>query len=649
MVKAKTKELKNQKNEEPEKHEKKKSGKISIKQAKERLKVLRERIQFWKKIKWPVITIGSLLFLFLIIFAVYSISYAKTTYRNVYVGDINLSKKSKDEIASAIRPKTEDFQNKELVLKYQPEEGDVKEYKFASSDIGLSFDLDKTAKDVYAVGRSGNIFRSFYQQFKTLFVKYRVEASYSINEDALEKKIADIGAEVDVPEKDFGLKYIGSGVFELTTEKQEGKRIEQEKIISTLKSNISNIKSEEISFKSQIFKPQISEENAKIGLENANKILAAGELNLTYNNQSYNLDVDTIAGLIGSRPKKKKMEIFIISDKAQTQVAALAAQIDKPAGNAILAVDNGKVVVSSESKNGLVLDQSQTKISIENALLARFAEESKVNYGSASLKVELISPEIDSTKLASYGLTELVASGTTNFVKSPANRIHNINVGASAITGTLIKPGEEFSTLKKLGKIDASTGYLPELVIKNNKTVPDYGGGLCQVSTTLFRAALNAGMKITERRNHSYRVSYYEPPIGMDASIFDPAPDFKFVNNYSNYIFVQARIVGTKITFELYGTKDSRTVEVGQAVGYDYVEPSAPVENVDPALPAGTRNQVQKSHQGASAKFHYKVMRDGQTLQETDFLSKYVALPEIWQVGPPAPAPAPEATPTPAP
>lgn len=660
MVKKKTKEEKSEiriSTRLAEGLPRRKSETSRIKATKGRLKRFRERIQLWKRIKWPVVGIGSFLVLFLIAFGIYSVTYAKTTYRNVYVGDINLGGKNKSEVESLLKPKTDEFLKSDIILKYQSAAADdTKEYKMTSADLGLSYDTEKTAADVYAVGRSGRVAISFYQQLKTLFIKYKVDAAYTINEDALNKKVSDIASEVDVPEKDFSLKYSSNGaegapvggVFELTTERQEGKRINQEDMIRNVKIRISNIEIKEVVFKSEIFKPQITEENAQKGLANANKILAAGPLTLANGSQKFSFDLDTIAGLVSSRPKKKQMEIYIAADKNAKQVVGIAGQIDKPAGNAVLAAQDGKVVVSAESQYGAELDQAQAKIDIENALMARIAEDSAVNATEVSLKVKKTAPEIDSAKLASYGLTELVASGTTNFVKSPSNRVHNINVGASAINGALIKPGEEFSTLGRLGKIDASTGYLPELVIKNNKTLPDYGGGLCQVSTTLFRAALNAGMKITARQNHSYRVSYYEPPIGMDATIFDPAPDFKFINNYSSHIFIQSRIAGTKITFEFYGTKDSRLIEIGQASGFDYVEPPAPIESVDPALPPGTRNLISHSHQGASAKFHYKISKDGQVLQETDFLSKYVALPEMWQVGPlAAPAPVPE-TPAPA-
>lgn len=638
MAKKKTKELKNQRTEE----HKSRTAKVA-----EKLKNVSARVLRRRRVKYPLIAALVVVVVFLIVFASYSVIYAKTSYRNIYIDDSYFGGKNKNQIADILKKQSDEFLQSDIVLKYQPAESDSKEYRLKTADIGLVYDLNKTADDIYAVGRSGNILRSFYQQLKTLFLPYHVDAAYAINDEALNKKVADIAAEIDIPEKDFELKYSGDGVFELSTEKQEGRRINQEDIIRNVEIRISNIEMKEIAFKSEVFKPQITEENAKKTLADANKILAAGDLQLTYSAKIYPLDVDTIAGLIGSRPKKTELELFLVSDRVKKQVDAIASEVDRPADNAVLSLQGGKVVVSSESQKGLQLDRDQTKIDIENGLLRRINPgSSTIGLKKVTLKISVISPEIDSAKLTSYGLTELIASGTTNFAKSPANRIHNINVGVQAISGALVKPGETFSTLKRLGKVDASTGYLPELVIKNNKTVPDYGGGLCQVSTTLFRAALAAGVKISERQNHSYRVSYYEPPIGMDATIFDPSPDFKFVNNYLSYIFIQGKISGTKITFEFYGTKDSRKVEIGEPVGFGYVEPPAPIETPDNTLPAGERKLISKSHQGASAKFHYKVTRDGLTLQETDFLSKYVALPEIWLVGPPpvseqAPAPPP--------
>jgi vancomycin resistance protein YoaR len=100
-----------------------------------------------------------------------------------------------------------------------------------------------------------------------------------------------------------------------------------------------------------------------------------------------------------------------------------------------------------------------------------------------------------------------------------------------------------------------------ELVNKKNTTVPEFGGGICQVSTTMFRVALNTGLKITERHNHAYPVSYYNPP-GLDATIYIPSPDLKFVNDTKNHILIQSRIEGTKLFFDFYGNPDGRQVEL---------------------------------------------------------------------------------------
>lgn len=182
-----------------------------------------------------------------------------------------------------------------------------------------------------------------------------------------------------------------------------------------------------------------------------------------------------------------------------------------------------------------------------------------------SVPEEIIAPKLnsDSTQeeLQKYGIGELIGQGTSNFKGSPKNRISNIKTGASKFNGVLIKPGEEFSFIKVLGAVDASTGYLPEMVIKPNETVPEYGGGLCQVSTTMFRAAINAGLKITSRTNHAYAVQYYSP-TGLDATVYVPKPDFMFINDTPNYIFVKTRIEGSQLFFDFFGASDGRQTKI---------------------------------------------------------------------------------------
>ncbi len=605
-----------------------------------------------KATKISLLAILSVIVIFLCVVAGYSVSFAKKTFANVYLGETYLGGKSKQQVTDTIKTKSGDFLQQKIALDYINDKSETKTYEIDPNETGLVFDVDKTVEQIYGYGRDGNILNNFSNQFVSLFKPRKFIAVYTINEEALTKKIKDIADQVDVPEQDYEIEYAGGGKFKLLNDRQTGKRIEQQVIIDHVKNQISRLKINKFSFESKVYEPRVTAENAQAKLTAANNILRGGELKLVYSELSFSLDADTIGGIIKSRPKGDDLELYADSDKTKTQVVAIAESVYRQPKNAVLQATGGTVSAFQLSQEGRELDQTQTVIDIGNALLARAVEGvTKVDTVTVALNVKVTQPEISSATLDQYGLKELVATGTTDFRKSPANRVHNITIGANAINGTLIKPGEEFSTLGRLGKIEASTGYLPELVIKNNKTLPDYGGGLCQVSTTLFRAALNAGMKITSRSNHSYRVSYYEPPVGMDATIFDPAPDFKFINNYSSHILVQSKIEGTKITFEFYGTKDSRQVTIAEPVVTDIVEPPAPVETIDPSLPAGTRNLISHSHQGATAKFHYEVVKDGETLQKTDYTSKYVALPEQWTVAAPvvtdpAATSAPEAAPT---
>lgn len=134
-------------------------------------------------------------------------------------------------------------------------------------------------------------------------------------------------------------------------------------------------------------------------------------------------------------------------------------------------------------------------------------------------------------------------------------------MATSRFQGKLLAPGEEFSFVDILGPVDGEHGYLPELVIKNNKTEAEFGGGICQVSTTVFRAAIYSGLEITARKNHAYPVQYYNPQ-GMDATIYIPRPDLRFVNNTSGHLLIQAEIEETKLKFKFYGTNDGRKVVI---------------------------------------------------------------------------------------
>lgn len=253
-----------------------------------------------------------------------------------------------------------------------------------------------------------------------------------------------------------------------------------------------------------------------------------------------------------------RSQAVVNTDAITAYLNALAAKADSTAQDATFAVDNGQVTTFSPESDGITLDVAKSLPLIEDAVKNSPTLASNL---TIKLPFDTTKPNITTSEINNLGIATLIGEGTSNFVGSPKNRIVNINAGAKRFNGVLIKPGEEFSFITTLGPVDADHGYLPELVIKGNATEPDYGGGICQVSTTAFRAAINSGLKITARTNHAYPVSYYNPQ-GMDATVFIPKPDLKFTNNTPGDILIQTKVTGTILTFDFYGTNDGRKTTI---------------------------------------------------------------------------------------
>jgi len=235
-------------------------------------------------------------------------------------------------------------------------------------------------------------------------------------------------------------------------------------------------------------------------------------------------------------------------------VSTLSKTVNRDPKNTVFSETPDKTVTLAEaSQNGLTLDENATVTAIRTAI--------ETGSDTVTLPVKTVAPAISSTDPTTLGLTGIVAEATTNFRSSPKNRVFNINRALEQFQGVLIAPGENFSFVRQLGEVDGEHGYLPELVIKANKTEPEFGGGICQVSTTVFQTAIKAGLKITARRNHTYPVSYYKP-YGMDATVYVPKPDLSFTNNTPGHILILSSVQGTSLTFRFYGTVDGRQVAI---------------------------------------------------------------------------------------
>ncbi len=313
-------------------------------------------------------------------------------------------------------------------------------------------------------------------------------------------------------------------------------------------------------------------------------------------------------------------------DVLDTTLERLSQEIDIPVQESLFQFSGGKVTAFRPSSIGRQINREETKKHF--ASLLEQIPNMTTDIVTISARVDPVKPTIETANTNTLGIKELIGRGYSEFAHSIPGRIHNVILTASKINGILIKPGETFSFNEAVGDISAATGFQPAYIIKDGRTVLGDGGGVCQVSTTLFRAALGAGLPILERRAHAYRVAYYEQAgfkAGLDATVFAPSVDLKFKNDTPGYILIQSKVdrKNLTLTFELYGTSDGRKAEILNHVVGSITPPPPDLYQDDPTLPPGTVKQVDFAAWGAKASFQYKVTRNGETLEDHIFTSNF--------------------------
>ncbi|MBI4225944.1 VanW family protein [Candidatus Roizmanbacteria bacterium] len=307
---------------------------------------------------------------------------------------------------------------------------------------------------------------------------------------------------------------------------------------------------------------------------------------------------------------------------------------DKPAKNALFKFEKGRVVSFRQEEKGQEIEEKKFLSDIDRLIRGL---ENKVEDLQLTLPIKLIEPEVTLAKANEFGIEELIAEGKSDFSGSIPERIHNVILASSMFNGVLIQKNSLLSFNETVGDISSLTGYKPAYIIKSGKTVLGDGGGVCQVSTTLFRAALNSGLPIIERTAHAYRVSYYENDSkpGFDATVFAPSPDLKIKNDTPASILIQTEVdqENNLLYFRFYGKKDQRKIEISPVTVYDVVPPLPEIRQDDPTLKKGVIKQVDFPAWGAKAVFDYKVHQGNKTSFEKKIFSSYRPWQAVYLVG----------------
>ncbi len=647
---------------------------------------------------WPrilAIYLASLVGVVAILFGVYSVSYAKQIYPRVNVAGIALGSlgeaEAKQRLAEGLAKRS--IGTTIIVT------NDNRSFTIKPEDVTASYDIDESVKRAYTVGRDKDFLTNLTQKLTVPFFGLELPASIRTDEAKFSEALATVVEAVTVTEKDADL-VIKNGVVK-TSAAVIGNIVDKTRLDRDVRAALGNEKIETVNLKLLSVKPKVDDAAAQVAKQVAEAIMAS-PITFTDRGQNLTAEASTIGGWLTTKPTKGLLKYSLEVDFNDEQItkylhATIIKTFEIEPRNARLAFTGGQVQIIESSRDGKSIDREDAKNNLLQLLalrkevptpatqtispsptgsIAPASPSAAVNLTTVTIKSTVKKPDVSDDNITSLGIKERIAISETDFKGSPNNRQENIRLGTKLFNGIILKPGQQFSAVKSLGNIDEASGFKLELVIKQDQLTPEVGGGLCQVSTTLFRAVINAGLKVDERRNHRFRVSYYETRVpspdpedyvslnaktlvGLDATIYDPSPDFMFTNDTDHYMLIQSKVEGTRLTFELFGTKDGRKTSIeGPFITSTTAAPTE-IQYIDePNLPTGTTKQKEKAVGGAKTNFKYKVTKDGKTLHSQTYTSSYTS----WQAkfyrgtGPaptpeptPEPTPTPEATPTPEP
>jgi vancomycin resistance protein YoaR len=604
-----------------------------------------------KRLVYILIFFLFAIFFLSISFNIYQWIFAKRVYWGVSLGPYSLGGKTKEEAEAFLHEKVDKFLS-DFSFKALDEETTIPAIVsgVGSSDIVYSlidYNFDEMADAVFKYGRSGNVLLNIKDIVKALVFGQKFSPKFTTRDELvismlrekfshLETEPQDAGVEISFNEEKTSVRLVPE---------RNGKILDYETALSQLKKNLSLFEGREITVVPKGVSPNIKLGEISILAPSIPKIFDDKVFKIIFEDFSWNLPKTVLADWITFKKDSGTLRLGLdeakIKDYLESKKIVQQIEIESKNAKFVFSADlsaeastkaeggssGGKVIEFQASTTGRKVNYDWTIKSFEKFF---FAAGETV---SGEIKVDLIEPQVVTGSANTLGIEEMIGEGKTNFIGSPPNRIYNIKNGAKIISGLLIQPGETFSLNNALGEVGEATGFRPELVIKGDKTTPEFGGGLCQIATTLFRAALNSGLLIVSRTNHSYRVSYYEPPVGMDATVYSPSPDLKFINDTEAPILIQSQIEGNNLTFEFWGKKDGRTVEMSTPVIFNITEPEPTkiIETTD--LKPGVKKCTEKAHKGADAYFDYKVTYPNNEAKEKRFKSHYRAWQEVCLVG----------------
>ena len=554
----------------------------------------------------------------------------------VRVAEIDIGGLTRAEAAAAL---AERFRDVEEVI-YTFRDG-ARAWTATAGELGLSLPTEELVKRAFSIGRGADSRRSLRQQADAWFKGANLQVTLQYDPSTARAYLAELAAEIHIKRRDASLR-----VDAITVEIDPGltgRSLNVEATLSLLSgAMLSQDTEREILLVVREDPPRqwnVAEAAAKIttalstplhlvGTDRSGALLTPWIISQEQIRAALTVTLRTDG-------EGRRYEVGLALSALQRYLETLSPALSKAAVDGLFDFDplSGSLTALSPSSTGRKLSVEATMARVEAAIF------DPLNRRVAMVFEPLAPRYHEGIRADQLGITELVAEATTYYWGSWPNRRTNIAIGAGALNGIIIAPGEEFSFNDHLGDISPEAGYLEGSVILGGATVTGIGGGICQVSTTMFRAAYSGGYAITERNSHGYRVGYYEyagAGPGLDAAIWQPEIDLRFQNNTPHHLLIESSFLGAKdaLQFRIYSTGHWRTVVESPIIGDVVPAPEDKyVEATD--LYSGQIRQIDYAADGADVWVYRNIYDSAGNLVKRDqTYTRYQPWQAVFEVAP---------------
>jgi vancomycin resistance protein YoaR len=506
------------------------------------------------------------------------------------------------------------------------------------AELGVSFDVDASVRAAMGYGRTDHVVSALLRPLGVAAGTVEVPLAIRFDQAAFDQAQLDFAREIDVAPVDAAITFDG-GIPSLTHER-DGQVFDASTAQADLLKQIESTAAPALTL---IAHPQAATVHAAdlADLESNLEQVLAQPLIFADGDRRWSLAVDDLARLIQITPPHDGQPATATLDASAVRSLGerLAGDVDQASAEASIdeSGDVPRLIPATPGKTVRIDD-------FVAAVEAAFAG------GQHEVAIPIDETASNTTTeafLTGLGITDVLAAGTSDFAGSEPGRATNVVVAAKLVDGVMIPPHGSFSFNHSIGEINATPGFVPAGASENGIAGTAVGGGVCQVTTTVFRAALKAGLPITEWWPHAYRNIYYEQggwAPGFDASVQQPdddpfnGSDFVFENPTDNWLLVRAAVSDeTKLKVEIYGAPTGYTVEIDDPIYDAFVSADGwpTQESVDPTLPAGTVDLVQPAREGMTMTVVRHVFdANGSEISTDTFVSNYEPQGASYRVSP---------------